>query len=987
MKRVTGLAVAFLLALSVSATAGRKDDFDFAQGLVQRKYYDLAREQFERIVKDPSRSSEEKAEGELGLAMLLKAQADEAKTDPRKPVEEVLKLFEQAEAGFDKFLTTYARHPRLTEAKFLVGQLLQAKGDFLSKRISEDPALKDKYEKLAEDAFDAAIDLFDQSRSDLEEKLDGLDERDPRYPTVEWAAKRAAFFHAVVHYYKGILYPPESAERQGVLGKFLKLIEDFEWDNEENLLGGYGYLYWGLAYKELDNPREAVDKLKIVSDYPIPPDDADTGGFWTDLILQGYFKLGEYCNEVGRRDGIDYRDICIAKFKEMMEKIPDVFERKFGCFALLQYAKALAGTKQVPAALDLAQKVSEQGDKLAASTEWGAAIAFLANRVINDIIIEQGGEVTLPAATLMKAARGVKSSRNWPKAIRAFQKVVFASRSPEDVEAYAIPAWMEIGECFYRREEFLEAYFAYDHVMKTAKDRTLAGDAAYYRYRAAAARFAVTKDKRDEDLKKKTRNEFATRFADHPKAKDLQYYEGADFITDGDARSYQAGNAEARGDAAGAAKLRKVAEELYAKALARLLATPKTSVLYAKARARVGEVQQKLGKYAEALATFREVEKYVTDPKNVTTDPQRKANRLQALAISVYFSALCYSKTERWSEVLRVLDGYEKRFSDENVRDFHAPVAFERVRALIRTGRLAEAEQAALAMRKRFPADVSPRTPIAFGLLGQACYQAALSARKAKDDEGYRSNLRKAADYYAYAVAHRSKPSADDWMTIGAWYKDLGRLEKAEEYLEKSLSMFQARRKAMSDRTPEAEEVDKRIGQITEILADILLKLEKYAQAKKFFEELLIPDPSARARVRQLLEQPEHTKDSLRELMAKIRAVPSFMVGLARAYEAGGTQKEYVRAVTLLQVLSRANRGDKFTEKWWYWQYLIIRIYYEFGESFQSQQAYDNCIAKYEGYRNLGVIRPGETPYGKEIEEIARKARLAKAKLLGGNER
>ena len=80
----------------------------------------------------------------------------------------------------------------------------------------------------------------------------------------------------------------------------------------------------------------------------------------------------------------------------------------------------------------------------------------------------------------------------------------------------------------------------------------------------------VTKADADKELKKTSRSEFAAKFKDHPRAIDLQYYEGADYITDGDAMSWR--------------KDTEAAKQLYGLALERLTATKPSSILYAWAR-------------------------------------------------------------------------------------------------------------------------------------------------------------------------------------------------------------------------------------------------------------------------------------------------------------------------------------------------------------------------------------------------------------------
>ena len=58
MRRVFLLSLLLLVLSASFAEAGRKDDFDFAQGLVERKYYDLAKAEFEKIIADDGRPAD-----------------------------------------------------------------------------------------------------------------------------------------------------------------------------------------------------------------------------------------------------------------------------------------------------------------------------------------------------------------------------------------------------------------------------------------------------------------------------------------------------------------------------------------------------------------------------------------------------------------------------------------------------------------------------------------------------------------------------------------------------------------------------------------------------------------------------------------------------------------------------------------------------------------------------------------------------------------
>ncbi|MCU0724630.1 MAG: hypothetical protein MUE73_02400 [Planctomycetes bacterium] len=945
MKRTIAVGFVFLLALAAAASAARKDDFEFAQGLVEFKYYDLAQEQFEAIIRDTSRSNEDRANGELGLALLKKAKVLDIRNDPKQNPDDILKGFEDAEAGFTQFLSSYPTHPRQTDAKFEIGIMLQSKGSFLSDQKEKDPGRAEEFRKKAEDAYDSATDLFKGAADSMEKKLEDLDPESDRFRDLDWDARRARFFEAATHYNKGQLYTPGGAERQGTMERAIEKLTKFVWENEENILGGYAYFYLGLACQDLEQPDEAMEWFSTAFGYPVPDPKTDTGNYlkWSDLYLQAYWKLFEYCDQLGVKDGRDFRDEAAKKAVEMLQRLPDVLSRNYGHRALLAYARILKNMGDAKGALERATEISTKAESLMSTETWAPGTNYLANALINEIISEHGGSLSLPPDVLMKAALGRKTSREWNDAVRSFQQVIAAAEGDAQLKQFTIPSWMQIGDCYLRAEKYLEAYYAFDHIEATFRkiDEAEAGNAAYYRYRAATGQFAVTQDPWFEELKKKARSRFAEQYPKHPKSIDLQYFEGADYIDDADT---------ARGSGA-----EKVAE-FYKLAMERLAGVQKTSILHEKALARIGEVLFKTEDYRKALSTFDSVRKFIDNPENVTTDPERKANRQQSLAICTYYSAMCHSRMKEPSKVLDILKGFEKTYADENTRSWFPLVALARVLALVELKKLEEGEQEALRMRSEY-AEWSG-TASALYAVGNAFRRAADEAPD-KADRGpiWQAALKKAADYMAEYMKSKERVTAEEWETIGGWYYLLKEWALAELALTKALEIYNQRLDAIAGETPEKKEIVKKEDGISVMLSEIYISQGKFADAKNVFERLLIPDAGARARVMEILKMSEFPQAVLEELMKKIRAVPSIMYGLAQAYLKLMQQEDMVRGMTLIKILLKVDRSRMYTADWWKWQLLLHEIWLNYGMAFRDPQALKNVVEQYKSFSSLGVLK------------------------------
>jgi hypothetical protein len=301
-------------------------------------------------------------------------------------------------------------------------------------------------------------------------------------------------------------------------------------------------------------------------------------------------------------------------------------------------------------------------------------------------------------------------------------------------------------------------------------------------------------------------------------------------------------------------------------------------------------------------------------------------------------------------------------------------VKYERLRALLESGQLAEGEKQALEMREAFPDN--PLTDFAFSMLGKAFQERSAKAKEAKDDAAWRENLEKAAEYYAYYLDRKDEPTWEEWQTIGIWYRDLEDWKKAEEFLERASQMLAA----LVDRNPNAKELKEAQDGLLILLSEMLIKQELFGKAIEVFEPLLIPDPAAKPRVFQLLEMQEHTKPGLDELMSKIRAVPSLMEGLAWAYvENGGSAEVYLRALTLLKILAISDRNNQYTEKWWRWKYLTCRAYFEFGRYCKDKAAFQNVINLIDQWDTLGVLK--NAPQYQDFLKLRQQADLEMRKL------
>lgn len=135
------ILMALLLAPS-AAHAQETPERDLPDLLARRGWFDVAREQYERMANDPRLSAEQRADGRLGLALLAVQQADREPTPARR-----LELIEQARTALHAFADAHAAHPRRHEAVDALAELLMKKARLLA---AADPDGKPAAEAFAE---------------------------------------------------------------------------------------------------------------------------------------------------------------------------------------------------------------------------------------------------------------------------------------------------------------------------------------------------------------------------------------------------------------------------------------------------------------------------------------------------------------------------------------------------------------------------------------------------------------------------------------------------------------------------------------------------------------------------------------------------------------------------------------------------------------------------------------------------------------------
>jgi tetratricopeptide (TPR) repeat protein len=488
-----------------------KDDYEFANGLIQVGYLDLAKEVFSEIKANTKASGEERAKGELGLIRVLKAEA-EKEPDPDKQQD----AFDKAIKALKGFIQTYSTLKEAKDARYDLGILLQTKGKYLTKQAQKTGDTK--YREIAAEALKESIELFkstiEAEKGKVKVKKGGEEgeegeEGEGEEATEDFLKSSCYYFESM--YYLGICYDKSSTERTTHLKKAITLIEEFAWQNEGGIAAYYAYMTQGHCYIALDKFDEAITAYDTVCSLP---NDKEYAGA-KSIRQRGFLAKAEGCNS-----GERFND-ALKTTQQYLSDYPGEEERHgpIGLGILLEQAKSYAGIGDIGNALTLAQEISDQGGF------WGREAQYF----IGTLPI--GGKV--PTKTAFSVAEGHRKRSNLGKAIDSYQQAVDGGESEEDFKTLIPKAWYNLGACYFEEGLYDAAAEVWTQGSELKKgDKELLAENAYWAMRAFQEMKNETKNKDHEEAYKKARTAVTSRFADSKFVKDgtLQFLEGKDLI-------------------------------------------------------------------------------------------------------------------------------------------------------------------------------------------------------------------------------------------------------------------------------------------------------------------------------------------------------------------------------------------------------------------------------------------------------------------------
>ncbi len=738
------ISLALLAAASAPSGAAAQDEYELANALAERGWFDLSEELFGKM----ARVSEDalRAEGKYGLARIKILKAEKAET-----TEEKEKLYDDAIGEVRAFLKEFPNHKRRGEALSDVGSLYQSKGKLLMTIAKADPTKLEAAEKAFGEAEKLFTDLIERLKKE-EKKRPDPDEKNPakakaeKQAYEEWEEKMmyAKYNYAVALFAHAETYkdnPAKHGDMRRLLEKMIAFLNnDFMWLYEWYLLAYDAFIYMGRAYQimaETSERERAEDYWKQCFTYI-----NKARGLLSDPENRKNEAVREICSraqlyEIKARTayGDTKRGPAAIKQYNDAAKLAEDFLRTFPNLRFeeikairLEQARAYCKAGQLDKGLKLLRNLTKEY-----KNTWVENVAI---DIIGEYAADQSVALAIEAADNYAERGGVYLY----KAIQKYRKAYLAAKKPED-EKYKPYCWNQIGRCYYSLDRFYEAAAAFTELEKPPFNRSPEAPQAAFMKRNALARIArITKDKADEEALEKFRAWYVRTF---PK-------EAGD-----DEIRRLAIDAELKQNYMEAVKQwEKLAlpdKETYEEAVfsmgldlyregERLI----DAALKEKGAEREKGMNQAMDIWKRALDCFQKHLQKVE--KMSAKEPSTVKNALGSILFSAKIMA--HPRISRAAEALKISEDVDKRFPSADPKLVIA-IMWNRINAKVKLGQIQEAEDDFRVLKKRYEEEKIGLDYYlnAMAVLANA-FQEAAEKEKGRDPEKYEIFSEKAGEYY-----------------------------------------------------------------------------------------------------------------------------------------------------------------------------------------------------------------------------------------------
>ena len=781
-----------ILALMCAASVGAaQENYELANALAERGWYDLSTDLFDEIKKDSRLSAQQRAEGDYGLARINIMRAEKAPSAAEKSA-----LFDKAIKSIEGFRKKYPKHPRIGEALSDIGYLYQSKGKALVLESKSKPELMDK----AEEAFGKAESLFDNLIKELKKKPVAFPEnpKDEKAHALHAAYEEKMMF-AKYNYAISLFAHAETfknnASKQADMKRLLDkmnnfLNNDFMWQYEQYLLAYDSFIYMGRAYQILAESSERekaeeywnrcftyINKARgLLSDRKLRKNPSVREVCMKALMFEMKALMAHGDTKRGMAATKIYKG-AIKKADEFFKLLPNARLENMGKVIRLEKARAMCKSNDLRNGITLLKDLARQGKD-----------TWLENLAI-DILGEYGGEQDVSLAIDSGDNLYERGPAFFYRAMQKYRNALNAIKKRPQDRKYAPYCYHQLGKCYYLLNRYYEAIAVLSILEKPPYNKSTDAPLAALRKLSALQRLAkITGDPKDQRAFTSYRSWVNDNY---PSAASAQL------------RRAEAIEKEDDGDFKGAAdawrRLSKRGTDTYEESLFSIgynLYRHGRSV-FGKAAQRGTTASQKSSLEKEGLATWRDALKSLKDHLAEVNRMKGKDPRVSKRAVgSIMFSCrmLTSPRINKPKDALAISEDLDKRFPRAEPRLIIGIMSL-RIDAKVGAGQVSEAESDLQDLKARYDRDGQGFDHYTRALVVMAnAFEETANKEAAKGDEKDLKKLDlfalKAANYYYryYTLkpdAVRDKPEQAEAMASKLYMAAEQRMKQGAEALGK----------------------------------------------------------------------------------------------------------------------------------------------------------------------------------------------------------
>lgn len=800
-----------LIVLAVFALSGLADgalshsaqtELRFISGLANREYYDLAEQQYDRLLADQTIPAKVKADVYYEVAYFYKRMARvRGRLRPGVKRAEASKIKEEyiakALGKLQQTLRANPEHPKAAEVRLEVGNMLQDRGKALSAQIDaeEDAAKKNAVRQEAEKVFQEASGHFKQILTEKAKRLEAIDKEkgelnslardkrkdrrqeldDEEEDATNQKVRAQLGYFATVYFFTQIYDKGDPAQKAKSEELVKPLLADkgaeslpiFIWEYEKYDIGLYGRFFLGLIQQDVKQDyKKAIKEFDEIWK-------AGSSEFRDPLRQKAYYRkalaqldTGEY---EGARKAVD----------ELLDEYIMLEKQDIGQAALLVKAKAYAAegkklkeagkteesNKQYEAAIKVAKRIASQKSRLT-----GSANVFIA---------ECTRATGSAAGASEHFARGEDDFRQkkYPQARPSYEKVLLFKGLSNERRAECM---FKIALCYYFDQKLYRAGIAFWGMAERYPGSPRLTTCVTYALRTFQEQWQETKSEFDYELLLEAKEKLAGLGADVASTRRTDPYFSAAKSKEKLKRYLEAAATYAKVNPSSGS----FEESLYCIGSC-FLKQYRTFDTKRKAS------KEGLGLLDKAIEGFNKYLDYCE--KEEIFDPEliKKRKQLRPTAIFWLINMYSYPVKNDWQKVVELTEGYTTRFPE--ARDYFSWIWYLRLRGSYELGNREEAEKC-LTQLESFPEFANLN--VAFQLLANMYKKQATALEEQGKVEEAKPDYAKALGYFSRMIDIKEDQKFDIYLYVADMYfVKLGDYQNASRLYAKTLTYFGAMKK------------------------------------------------------------------------------------------------------------------------------------------------------------------------------------------------